>query len=78
MDGMYSRMWTSLQWSSRRTSPRKPEEGGVGRRGTGVMLCNHRHNDHREAGNMKMAFIVLYRRVERGKVTGMLHPFQTP
>ena len=58
IDGMYSKTLTVSQWLSSRKMPRKPDEGGVGRRGQAVTDWSQDHRDHRHSGthhNVRMS-----------------------
>ena len=50
---MYSKTLTVEQWLSSRKIPRKPEEGGVGRRGQAVTDWSQSHSDQSDSGTIK-------------------------
>ena len=59
IEGMYSKTLTVVQWLSRRKMPRKPEEGGVGRRGQAVTDWSQSHSDHSDSETTNLSISVL-------------------
>ena len=61
---MYSKTLTVWQWLRRRMMPRKPEDGGVGRRGQAVTDWSQSQTDHRDsAGNNQNNLLQVYTQI---------------